>query len=194
MPPTRASSGWSSEGHRPTVDRARRPAGRAARAAHGGRVVLGPAMRADLVIDMSGEPGERFTVIDSSIRGLAYRLLDLAYATSRRSASIRSTRRSRLAGQHHAGAGSRRAPSATRCTFGGGMMGGMMSATMDGRRMDDARDDARTAWPGRSTASPRRARHGAVAHAAARPLATCWRCTTTPPGTIRCICTATPSG
>ena len=28
----------------------------------GGRMVLGPAMRADLVIDMSGDPGTRFTV------------------------------------------------------------------------------------------------------------------------------------
>ncbi len=45
----------------------------------GGRVVLGPAMRADLVIDMSGRPGERFPVIDPFYRGLEYRLLDLAY-------------------------------------------------------------------------------------------------------------------
>jgi FtsP/CotA-like multicopper oxidase with cupredoxin domain len=45
----------------------------------GGRVVLGPAMRADLVIDMSGRPGERFGVIDTFYRGLEYRLLDLVY-------------------------------------------------------------------------------------------------------------------
>jgi FtsP/CotA-like multicopper oxidase with cupredoxin domain len=45
----------------------------------GGRVVLGPAMRADLVIDMSGRPGERFPVIDPFYRGLEYRLLDLTY-------------------------------------------------------------------------------------------------------------------
>ena len=36
-------------------------------------------MRADLVIDMSGRPGERFPVIDPFYRGLEYRLLDLAY-------------------------------------------------------------------------------------------------------------------
>jgi FtsP/CotA-like multicopper oxidase with cupredoxin domain len=45
----------------------------------GGRVVLGPAMRADLFIDMSGRPGERFPVIDPFYRGLEYRLLDLTY-------------------------------------------------------------------------------------------------------------------
>jgi FtsP/CotA-like multicopper oxidase with cupredoxin domain len=45
----------------------------------GGRVVLGPAMRADLVIDMSGRPGERFSVTDTFYRGLEYRLLDLIY-------------------------------------------------------------------------------------------------------------------
>ena len=45
-----------------------------------GRVVLGPAMRADLVIDMSGDPGARFTVADTFYRGLEYRLLDLVYS------------------------------------------------------------------------------------------------------------------
>jgi FtsP/CotA-like multicopper oxidase with cupredoxin domain len=44
-----------------------------------GRVVLGPAMRADLIIEMSGRPGERYPVIDPFYRGLEYRLLDLAY-------------------------------------------------------------------------------------------------------------------
>ncbi len=45
-----------------------------------GRVVLGPAMRADLVLDMTGTPGGRFRVIDTFYHGLEYRLLDLAYA------------------------------------------------------------------------------------------------------------------
>jgi FtsP/CotA-like multicopper oxidase with cupredoxin domain len=36
-------------------------------------------MRADLFIDMSGRPGERFPVIDPFYRGLEYRLLDLTY-------------------------------------------------------------------------------------------------------------------
>ncbi len=45
----------------------------------GSRLVLGPAMRADLILDMAGEPGERFTVVDSFYDGLAYRLIDIAY-------------------------------------------------------------------------------------------------------------------
>ncbi len=45
----------------------------------GGRVVLAPGMRADLVIDMLGRPGERFEIHDSFYRGNAYRLVDIAY-------------------------------------------------------------------------------------------------------------------
>jgi FtsP/CotA-like multicopper oxidase with cupredoxin domain len=48
--------------------------------APGGRVVLGPGMRADLVIDMTGRPGERAAVTDTFYRGDEYRLLDLVYA------------------------------------------------------------------------------------------------------------------
>ncbi|HSA83191.1 MAG TPA: multicopper oxidase family protein [Geminicoccaceae bacterium] len=70
--------GLEFQGHRPTVialdGQPVEPHGPA-----GGRVVLGPAMRADLVIDMAGKPGERFTVADTFYRGLEYRLLDLVY-------------------------------------------------------------------------------------------------------------------
>jgi FtsP/CotA-like multicopper oxidase with cupredoxin domain len=45
----------------------------------GGRVVLGPGMRADLILDLGGRPGERLTVVDGFDRGRAYRLVDLAY-------------------------------------------------------------------------------------------------------------------
>lgn len=45
-----------------------------------GRLELGPAMRADLVIDMLGNPGERFTITDSYYRRQAYRLVELVYA------------------------------------------------------------------------------------------------------------------
>jgi FtsP/CotA-like multicopper oxidase with cupredoxin domain len=44
-----------------------------------GAVVLGPAMRMDLILDMTGKPGERFQVVDDFYRSLAYRLVDLAY-------------------------------------------------------------------------------------------------------------------
>lgn len=49
----------------------------------GARVVLGPAMRADLIIDMSGKPGERFAVIDNFYEGLAYTLLHFAYSAEK---------------------------------------------------------------------------------------------------------------
>ncbi len=46
----------------------------------GGRVVIGPAMRIDLVLDMTGKPGSRSMVTDRFYRGLEYRFVDLAYA------------------------------------------------------------------------------------------------------------------
>ena len=45
----------------------------------GGRLVLGPAMRADLIIDMDGKPGQSYRVIDDFYQDLAYKLVDLAY-------------------------------------------------------------------------------------------------------------------
>ena len=44
-----------------------------------GTVVLGPAMRADLIIDMTGVPGKRYTITDPFYRRLEYRLIDLVY-------------------------------------------------------------------------------------------------------------------
>ena len=45
----------------------------------GGRIVLGPAMRADVVLDMMGKPGQRISVVDNFYSRLAYRLLDVVY-------------------------------------------------------------------------------------------------------------------
>ena len=44
-----------------------------------GLVTLGPAMRMDLILDMTDQPGSRTTVVDRFYQGLEYRLLDLAY-------------------------------------------------------------------------------------------------------------------
>ena len=46
----------------------------------GGRMVLGPAMRADLIIDMDGKPGQSYRVIDDFYPDLAYKLVDLDYS------------------------------------------------------------------------------------------------------------------
>ena len=48
-------------------------------APEGGRVILGPAMRVDLVLDMSAQPGSTTAVVDSFYDRLAYKLVDLAY-------------------------------------------------------------------------------------------------------------------
>jgi FtsP/CotA-like multicopper oxidase with cupredoxin domain len=49
-------------------------------APEGGRLVLGPAMRADLIVDMVGVPGRSYSVTDDFYGGrLAYRLVEFAY-------------------------------------------------------------------------------------------------------------------
>ncbi|HVL58535.1 MAG TPA: multicopper oxidase family protein [Burkholderiaceae bacterium] len=48
----------------------------------GDRVLLGPGMRADLIIDMTGDPGRRYPVVDDFVARTAYRLTDFAYAPS----------------------------------------------------------------------------------------------------------------
>jgi FtsP/CotA-like multicopper oxidase with cupredoxin domain len=45
----------------------------------GGRVILGPAMRIDLLIDMMRSPGTTAPVIDSFYEGLTFKLVDFAY-------------------------------------------------------------------------------------------------------------------
>ncbi len=44
-----------------------------------GRLVLAPAMRFDIALDMQGDPGSRHAVIDNFYDGLAYTLATLAY-------------------------------------------------------------------------------------------------------------------
>ncbi len=44
-----------------------------------GRILLGPAMRADVMLDMQGEPSRSYAVVDDFYDRLAYTLVDLAY-------------------------------------------------------------------------------------------------------------------
>jgi FtsP/CotA-like multicopper oxidase with cupredoxin domain len=97
----------------------------------GGRVILGPAMRADLVLDMTGRPGERFSVIDPFYRGLEYRLLDLVYEDAP------PLREHPLDGPMRLAANTMPEPDLARAerheiAFSGGMMGGMMGDGMMG--------------------------------------------------------------
>jgi FtsP/CotA-like multicopper oxidase with cupredoxin domain len=48
-----------------------------------GRLVLGPAMRADLIIDMAGKPGQTYRVIDDFYPDLTYKLVDFVYASEK---------------------------------------------------------------------------------------------------------------
>ena len=45
----------------------------------GGRILLGPAMRADVMLDMQGAPGRSYAVVDDFYGGLAYTLVHIAY-------------------------------------------------------------------------------------------------------------------
>jgi FtsP/CotA-like multicopper oxidase with cupredoxin domain len=44
-----------------------------------GRLLLGPAMRIDIILDMQGEPGRRYRVVDDFYDNLAYWLTQLTY-------------------------------------------------------------------------------------------------------------------
>lgn len=97
-----------------------------------GQIVLGPGMRADIVIDMQGRPGERFEVVDRFYRQMHYRFVDLAYSDE---APLRDNP---LAESIRLPSNSVPAPDLAsavthRVHFGGGMMGQMASARMDGR-------------------------------------------------------------
>ncbi|HEX7007051.1 MAG TPA: multicopper oxidase family protein [Alphaproteobacteria bacterium] len=101
----------------------------------GGRVVLGPAMRADVILDMTGRPGERFAVNDMFYRGMEYKLLDIVYGPEAPLRERPPDPVTRLAGNTMPEpdlAGARRHD----VVFTGGMMGGMAGAMMGGRHMD----------------------------------------------------------
>jgi FtsP/CotA-like multicopper oxidase with cupredoxin domain len=100
-----------------------------------GRVVLGPAMRVDVVIDMTEAPGATAPVVDSFYSRLAYKLLDIAYATD---PPIRSRPPDTAIALPANTMPEPEVQGAQRheITFTGGMMGGMMGAMMGGRRMD----------------------------------------------------------
>ncbi len=97
-----------------------------------GRIVLGPAMRADLVLDMTGRPGARYELIDDHYQRFAYRLLDIAYETGA------PLREHPLDAPIALPANPLPIPDLgtavrQRVVLGGGAMGGMASATFRGR-------------------------------------------------------------
>ncbi len=100
-----------------------------------GRIVLGPAMRADLVIDMTGTPGQVFRVVDRFYGSLNYRLLNLVYSQEPPLRTEISGEPLRLPANRLAEPDLKSAER-HRIVFGGGMMGQMSAAIMDGKRTD----------------------------------------------------------
>jgi FtsP/CotA-like multicopper oxidase with cupredoxin domain len=90
-----------------------------------GRVVLGPAMRADVILDCTAAPGSRHRVVDDFYARRAYRLLDIEYA---KESPLREAFQPapRLAPNRIPEAESGKA-ARHRIVFGGGMMGAMPS-------------------------------------------------------------------
>lgn len=89
-----------------------------------GRVVFGPAMRIDIVLDMTGKPGDRTRIADTFYNGLEYRVLDFAYGSD-------PLRARPLESDIALDANTMPEPDLVAAErhdvkFGGGMMGGMM--------------------------------------------------------------------
>jgi len=62
-------------------------------APEGGRVVLGPAMRTDLILDIAGKPGRSAAVLDTFYKGLEYKLVEISYSGQRRATAHNTTPR-----------------------------------------------------------------------------------------------------
>jgi FtsP/CotA-like multicopper oxidase with cupredoxin domain len=105
-----------------------------------GQVILGPAQRVDLIIDMTGRPGDRTTVLDSFYWRSRYTLVDLVYDAA-------PLRESPLDEPIALPANPLQDPDLDRAerhqiVFGGGMMGGgMMRGGMMGRMRERGMTD-----------------------------------------------------
>jgi len=117
----------------------------------GRRIVLGPSMRADVLLDATGEPGRSYAVVDDFYAQRAYRLLDLRYAAARLSDGRAGAPLPKLA-QNPLAEPELAAASRHRVEFGGGMMGnmpGMGMGNMQGMPMAH-----RMAWTVNGKAMP----------------------------------------
>lgn len=104
-----------------------------------GRVLLGPAMRIDIVLDLQGEPGRRYVVRDDFYEDLAYTVTHLNYNATSPTRAIRDDSFAPLPGNPL------QEPDLTRAerhqiNLQGGMMGGGMMSGMGG--MSDMAHDA----------------------------------------------------
>ncbi|WP_233256289.1 multicopper oxidase family protein [Falsiroseomonas bella] len=104
-------------------------------APEGGRVLLGPGMRADLILDMTGAPGERFAINDSFFPRGGYRLTELAYAEAPPLRATPQPAPAMLPPNPLAEPVLDAQALRVEIAFGGGMMGGLAEATLDGERL-----------------------------------------------------------
>ncbi len=122
------------EGHKPVVI-AREGQPTRPHTPKDGRIVLAPAQRADIIVDLGGKPGSRYAVTDSYYRRQNYKYLDLVYAPdpplrdSPLDAPL-ALEANPLAEPDLAGAARHDV------LLTGGAMGGMVSATFKGQEMD----------------------------------------------------------
>jgi len=93
-------------------------------APEGGRVMLGPGMRADLILDATGKPGERHRVVDDFFARQAYEVITLAYDPRKRGRALRGGPLPRLA-PNRVPEPDVAAAERHRIVFDGGMMGMM---------------------------------------------------------------------
>jgi FtsP/CotA-like multicopper oxidase with cupredoxin domain len=100
-----------------------------------GRVVLGPAMRVDLLLDMAAQPSKRFRVVDTFYRGPGYRLIDLVYSDDAPLRDLSSAAPIRLPSNPLPEPDLKNAQR-HQIVLGGGMMGSMRTATLDGKQVD----------------------------------------------------------
>jgi len=101
-------------------------------------VVVGPAMRVDLVIDMTGKPGDAITVTDAFYEGLEYRLVDLAYGPDRLRDSVPDW--SMALPPNPLAEPDMQAATRHQIVFNGGMMGQMMMGGGMGSMMEQMRE------------------------------------------------------
>ncbi len=98
-----------------------------------GRLDIGPAMRIDLILDLTGNPGDAFAVRDTFYQRLQYRLLDVVYGPKRR--REKPMREVAILPANTLPEPDLASAERHQIAFGGGMMGGMSMAKMGGREV-----------------------------------------------------------
>jgi FtsP/CotA-like multicopper oxidase with cupredoxin domain len=97
-----------------------------------GMIVLGPAMRVDIILDMTEKPGERFIVTDNFYKRLKYRLVNIVYGPEPLRNAVPDTPITLTA--NVLPEPDLKSAKRHEIRFNGGMMGGMMMGSDPGSR------------------------------------------------------------